>query len=132
MANKKSKEKQRLKTVQDRFSDWRKNRKGQRERIPESLWDAAASLSDDFSVNELSKALRLNHSSLKERVETIQNRPPEEPCLTTFIEFPPLNSPTDSIEVSLNLEKAGVRMKVHAKGHIDVLSLVQTFWGQQS
>jgi hypothetical protein len=68
---------------------------------------------------------------LKERVETIQNRPPEEPCLTTFIEFPPLNSPADSTEVSLELEKAGVTMKVHAKGHIDVLSLVQTFWSQQ-
>jgi len=131
MANKKSKEKQ-LEAVQTQFSDWRKNRKGRRDRIPESLWDEAASLSDGFSVNELSKTLRLNHSSLKERIETIQNRPPEEPCLTTFIEFPPLNSPEDSTEVSLELEKAGAIMKVHAKGHIDVLSLVQTFWRQQS
>ena len=131
MANKKSKEKQ-LEAVQTQFSDWRKNRKGRRDRIPESLWDAAASLADGFIVNELSKTLRLNHSSLKERVETIQNRPPEEPCLTTFIEFPPLNSPADSTEVSLELEKAGAIMKVHAKGHIDVLSLVQTFWRQQS
>ena len=131
MANKKSKEKQ-LKAVQTQFADWRKNRKGLRDRIPESLWDAAASLSNGFSVNELSRALRLNHSSLKERVETIQNRPPEEPCLTTFIEFPPLNSPADSTEVSLELEKAGAIMKVHAKGHIDVASLVQTFWRQQA
>ena len=131
MANKKSKEKQ-LEAVQAQFSDWRKNRKGRRDRIPESLWDAAASLADGFSVNELSKTLRLNHSSLKERVETLQNGPPEEPCLTTFIEFPPLNSPADSTEVSLELEKAGAIMKVHAKGHIDVLSLVQTFWRQQS
>ena len=131
MANKKSKEKQ-LEAVQTQFSDWRKNRKGRRDRIPESLWDAAASLSDGFSVNELSKTLRLNHSSLKERVETIQNGPPEEPCLTTFIEFPPLNSPADSTEVSLELEKAGAIMKVHAKGHIDVASLVQTFWRQQA
>ncbi len=131
MANKKSKEKQ-LEAVQTQFSDWRKNRKGRRDRIPESLWDAAASLADGFSVNELSKTLRLNHSSLKERVETLQNGPPEEPCLTTFIEFPPLNSPADSTEVSLELEKAGAIMKVHAKGHIDVLSLVQTFWRQQS
>ena len=131
MANKKSKEKQ-LEAVQAQFADWRKNRKGLRDRIPESLWDAAASLSDGFSVNELSKTLQLNHSSLKERIETIQNKPPEEPCLATFIEFPPLNSPADSTEVSLELEKAGARMKVHAKGHIDVASLVQTFWRQQA
>ena len=54
-----------------------------------------------------------------------------EPCQPTFIEFPSLNTPTNSNEVSLELEKAGVTMKVHAKGHIDVLSLVQTFWSQQ-
>ena len=130
MANKKSKEKQRLKTVQDQFADWRKNRKG-RDRIPEPLWDAAASLADGFSINELSKALRLNHSSLKERIETTQLDPFEKTRRATFIEFPPLNPPTDSTEVSLELEKAGATMKVHAKGRIDVASLVQTFWRQQ-
>ena len=121
-----------LEAVQTQFSDWRKNRKGRRDRIPESLWDAAASLSDGFSINELSKTLRLNHSSLKERVETTQLDPSEETCRATFIEFPPLNPPTDSTEVSLELEKAGATMKVHAKGRIDVASLVQTFWRQQS
>ncbi len=131
MANKKSKEKQ-LEAVQTQFSDWRKNRKGRRDRIPESLWDAAASLADGFSVNELSKALRLNHSSLKEHIETTQLDPSEETCRATFIEFPPLNPPIDSTEVSLELEKAGATMKVHAKGRIDVASLVQTFWRQQS
>ena len=49
MANKKSKEKQRLKTVQNQFADWRNNRKG-RNRIPESLWKSAASLADTFSI----------------------------------------------------------------------------------
>jgi len=131
VAKKKSKEKQRLEAVQAQFSHWRKNRK-KRSRIPESLWDAAASLADGFSINELSKALRLNHSSLKDRIEIIQNSPPEEPCLPIFIEFPPLNPPVDSAEVSLELEKAGARMKVHVKGRIDVASLVQTFWGKQS
>ena len=132
MANKKSKEKQRLKKAQDQFAAWRKNRKG-RDRIPESLWDAAASLADSFSVNELSKALRLNHSSLKARVETRQNGLlPEKVYQPAFIEFPPLNSPTDSTEVSLEIEKAGTRMIVHVKGRIDVVSLAQTLWRQQS
>jgi len=130
MAKKKSKEKQDLETVQAQFSDWRKTRK-KRGCIPESLWDAATSLADCFSIYELSKALHLNHSSLKNRIETIQNGPPEEPCRTTFIEFPPLNPPAGSTEVSLELEKTGATMKVHAKGCIDVASLVQTFWRQQ-
>ena len=130
MANKKSKEKQRLKTVQDQFADWRKNRKG-RDCIPEPLWDAAASLADGFSINELSRALRLNHSSLKEHIETTQLDPFEKTRRATFIEFPPLNAPTGFNEVSLELEKAGATMKVHTKGHIDVLSLIETFWRQQ-
>lgn len=131
MAKKKSKDKQRLETVQAQFSDWRKNRK-KRDRIPVSLWAAAASLADCFSINEVSKALRLNHSSLKDHIEIIQNRRLEEPCLPTFIEFPPLNPPEDLAEVSLELEKAGARMKVHVKGRIDVASLVEIFWRQQS
>jgi len=131
MARKRLKEKQRLETVQAQFSDWRKNRK-KRSPIPESLWDAATSLVDGFSINELSKALRLNHRSLKDRIETIQDKQPEEPCQPTFIELPALNLPVDSTEVSLELEKAGARMKVHVKGHIDVASLIQTFWRQQS
>lgn len=131
MTKEKSKEEQRLETVQAQFFDWRKNRK-KRGHIPESLWDAATSLADSFSINELSKALRLNQRSLKDRIETIQNSPPEKPCQPTFIEFPQLNSPADSTEVSLELEKAGARMKVHVKGYIDVASLVQTFWRQQS
>ena len=131
MEKKKSKEKQRLEEVQVQFCDWRKNRK-KRDRIPESLWDAAASLADDFSINELSKALRLNHSSLKDRIESIRNSPTEELFPPTFIELLPLNPPADSVEMNLEFEKAGARMKVHVKGRIDVSPLVQAFWRQQS
>ena len=131
MAKKKSKEKQRLEAVQAQFYDWRKNRK-KRDRIPESLWDAAVSLADGFSINELSKALHLNHSSLKDRIESIPKSPTEEIFPSTFIELPPLNPPADSLEVNLEFEKAGARMKVHVEGPIDIVSLVQTFWRQQS
>ena len=131
MAKNKSKEKQRFDAVQAQFSDWRKNRK-KRDRIPESLWDAAVSLADGFSINKISKALRLNHSALKDRIESIPNSPTEELLPPTFIELPPLNPPADSVEVNLELEQAGARMKVHVKGPIDVASLIQTFWRQQS
>jgi len=131
MAEKKSKEKQRLEAVQAQFCDWRKNRKT-RGRIPESLWDAAASLADGFSINELSKALHLNHSSLKDRIESIPNSPTEEHFPPTFIELPPLNPPEDLAEVTLEIEKSGATMKTHRKGHIDVASLGQTFWRQQA
>lgn len=131
MAKKKSNEKQRLEAVQAQFSEWRNNRK-KRDRIPESLWDAAVSLADAFSINELSKALHLNHSSLKDRIKSIPNSPTEALFPSTFIELPPLNATSDSIEVNLELEKTGARMKIHVKGHIDVASLIQTFWRQQS
>ena len=126
MAKKKSNEKQRLEEVQAQFSEWRNNRK-KRDRIPESLWDAAVSLADAFSINELSKALHLNHSSLKDRIKSIPNSLTEELFPSAFIELSPLNPSEDSVEVNLELEKADARMKVHVKGCIDVASLVQSF-----
>jgi len=131
MAKKKSNEKRGLEAVQAQFSDWRKNRK-KRGRIPESLSDAAVSLADVYSINELSKALHLNHSSLKDRIESIPNSPTKERFPSTFIELPPLNPPVDSTEVTLELEKSGATMKVYMKGHIDVEFLVQEFWRQPS
>ncbi len=130
MAKQKSKEKQRLKKVQSQFADWRENRKP-REQIPGWLWKSAVSLAGSFSINELSKALRLNHTALKNRVASSNSGSVAALCRPAFIEFPTLNSTFASAEAMVEIEKAGARMKVHVKGHIDVLSLAQAFWSQQ-
>ena len=122
-----------LKQVQAQFENWRKTRKS-RGFIPEALWDAAISLAGPYSLHQISKGLRLNHSALKERVEASRNVTPEEAAPTTFIELPPLNQPLFSEEFSLDLEnEAGAKMRIHVKGGagIDLLSLTQAFWGQK-
>jgi len=133
MTSQKSSRKPSLKKVQGQFSNWRKTRKS-RGPISEALWDAAISLAGPYSLHQISKGLRLNHTALKDRVEISRNVIPEEAPPTTFVELPPLNQPIPIEEFSLNLEnKAGAKMKIHVKGHtdIDLLALTQTFWRQR-
>ena len=133
MTTQKSSRKPTLKKVQAKFESWRKTRKSCGP-IPESLWDAAISLAGSYSVHQISKGLRLNHTAVKDRVEISRNIIPEEGPQTTFVELPPLNQPMPIEEFSLDLEnKAGAKMKIHVKGHtdIDLLALTQTFWRQR-
>ena len=58
--------------VSRKLDDWRKARPGRsRTSIPEELWNAAAELASRHGVNRTSRALRLNHSDLKRRVESL-------------------------------------------------------------
>ena len=56
-----------LEDVTERFRAWRLTRKC-RSRIPEELWDAAAALSEQYSLHPIATTLRLNHSSLRDHV----------------------------------------------------------------
>jgi len=134
MTSQKPNQKPTLKKVQGQFENWRKTRKS-RGSIPEALWVAAISLAGSYSLHQISKGLRLNHTALKERVEVSRNAIPEEVPQTTFVELPPLNQAMPIEEFSLDLEnKAGAKMKIRMKGHtdIDLLALTKTFWRQRS
>lgn len=48
------------------FEAWRANRRG-RQRIPESLWNAAASLLNTYSLSVVARELRLNPKDLRQR-----------------------------------------------------------------
>lgn len=61
----------RFERVRSRFERWRKTREGH-PRIPETLWRAAARLAPRYSVHEIARALRLNHTDLKKRVEAVE------------------------------------------------------------
>ncbi len=133
MTSQKSSWKPSLKKVQRQFESWRNTRKS-RGPIPEALWDAAISLAGSYSVHQISKGLRLNHTAVKDRVEISRNIIFEEAPQATFVELPPLNQPMRIEEFRLDLEnKAGAKMKIHVKGHtdIDLLALTQTFWRQR-
>ena len=129
MTDEKENPKLTLEKAQDQFAIWRKTRK-KRGSIPEKLWNVAISLSESYTVHQISKGLHLNHTVLKDRVEAMRMMPSEDPTQPTFIELPPMGSG----EVSLELEhKTGDKMKIHVKGHTDInlVLLTQTFWSQQ-
>lgn len=65
--------------AQELFDQWRQTKK-RRGPIPDTLWRAAVSLTEAYSVNEVARYLHLSHKHLKARSHTP----------ITFVEFDPL------------------------------------------
>jgi hypothetical protein len=117
----------RLEQVQQQFESWRKHRK-KRTRIPQRLWKAAVSLSDEHSIHHLSKILRINYTALKNRV--LQLNPPAKSesyvSNATFFELPT----TTTLESTIEMVRAdGAVMKMHLKsaGIPDLVALGKAF-----
>ncbi len=121
-----------IKRVLDRFEDWRQTKRA-RERIPDPLWAAAARLCVDYSVHRVSKWLRLNHTSLKSRVEAATvGHPRSEKAASTFVEVVHAAEPS-SPECVVELEDArGAKMKIHLKGAgiPDLAAVTRLFWSR--
>jgi hypothetical protein len=115
-----------LEEVQQQFEKWRRRRKNRRALIPAALWEAAASLSGQYSVHEISKRLRLNHTALRDRIagEAIK---PKEP---TFVELDMKSSRAAAGECIIEMEKADARMKIILKGNSpDIAEISKAFPG---
>ena len=119
-----------LEQVRHQFEHWRQTR-NKRCPIPKKLWQAAESLFPEYSLYHISKALRLNYTDLKKR---IQEKPPP-----AFIP-PPIN-PAEFIELKINSaiqpaeclvemeDPFGAKMRMHFKGEagLDLLELAKHF-----
>lgn len=127
-----------LEEVQRQFEEWRRNR-GRREKIPPALWEAAASLSGQHSVYQISKRLHLHYRTLKNRVgsdgpgSAAAARKNEEAILgpsgRPFIELDMI-SPRGGGEYLIEMEKpGGARIRMSFKGSCpDMMGLSQAFW----
>ncbi|MCD6184863.1 MAG: hypothetical protein J7K84_03595 [Deltaproteobacteria bacterium] len=118
-----------LSEVKEQFKLWRKTRKSPKP-IPCKLWDAAAKLSETYSINQISKALCLNHTSLKERAHKIKKASIQEIHPPSFVELNFKHSPLVS-ECIVEMENsAGAKMRMYFKGKmdLDLLELVKAFW----
>ena len=51
-----------LEELKIQLKNWRANKKNHREPIPKKLWQAAADIAKDGSINQESKALHLSHA----------------------------------------------------------------------
>ena len=119
-----------LEQVRQCFESWRQRRK-KRTRIPQSLWQSAIALSGEYSICHLSKALRVNYTTLKNKVENT-NPPEEHPANilpASFIEIPAPIAP--SLEATIEMIKRdGSVMRMHIKGSgcSDLIELGKAFW----
>ena len=69
------------------FEDWRQNRSTPYERIPQPLWEQAASLSTVLPLSRVAKTLRLSHNDLKKHREAYRATRPSEPPALHFVEL---------------------------------------------
>ena len=98
-----------LDAVRQAFDQWRSTRCG-RERIPEELWQAAADLSESYTLCKIATELKLDYSRLRRR---IQERSPEPPP-SRFIEVR-MDSLLASSQCTVHLRSpAGFELTVHA------------------
>lgn len=118
------------------IEQWRSTRP-HRMPMPEPLWTMAANLAAQYGVAQVSRFLRVDYYSLKERVPPEERHPMKTresgPALPTFIEIPSLTAPAVS-ECSIELEQPrGQRMRIHVKGAVlpDLVALTRTFWGMK-
>lgn len=121
----------RLLAAQRQFSHWRRSRKVG-SRIPNPLWARAVRLAQAYGIHSTAKALGLDYSSLRKRVESVSPLGiGGSPSANPFLELPPpvgLCLP----ECVLELENVqGAKMRIHFKGidAPDLAALTRSLWG---
>jgi len=101
-----------LETVRNLIQDWRRDKQGRRS-MPEELWQAAADLARQSSVNRIAKELRLNNTALMKRVNRHENS--NLPAAVQEAEFIALNTvePVFGCGCEVELEKScGSKLKI--------------------
>ena len=119
-----------IEDIQEKFKQWRLSRINPRERIPASLWQSAAILAKDHSINAVAKALRLNGQDLKKQVakyfgqHQVKTQTP-----SGFIELT-CEAPVMPLECTIELsDQKGTKMRMTIKGNhnLDIPGLIASF-----
>ena len=118
------------------IEQWRSTRP-HRMPMPEPLWTLAGKLAARYGVAQVSRFLRLDYYSLKERVQPEERHPimvsESRSSGPTFVELPSLTASAVS-ECSIELEHPrGQRMRIPVKGAAlpDLAALTRTFLGKK-
>jgi hypothetical protein len=120
-----------LESVRDQFEKWREGKRKPRESIPEHLWEAASKLRSKYPLSRISKALRLNHTDLKNRISGQKAKPcTKKQSSPLFVELDRVESFTAS-ECIVEMEDdfgSKMRMRFKGKAELDLLELCRAFW----
>jgi hypothetical protein len=124
-----------LEEIREQFIAWRSSRRSSREPIPDALWDAAVSLSGEYSIGRISKVLSLGHSDLKRRVQEQGDNgyKGEKDGSYRFVEFA-IDRPGSASECVMEMEdNKGGKLKVHLKGGIgfNLVEVAEAFWKRE-
>ena len=123
-----------LEQVQEQFEHWRGSRK-KRGAIPDALWQAAVMLFPDYALHRISKALRLNYTALKHRVNAHRSTcEPSDVNTASFIELG-LSDSMRPAEVMIKMaDEKGATIRMYFKGDagLDLLELGKAFWSKRS
>jgi len=96
-----------IERVRSQFEEWRAHKGNRRDRIPERLWSAAAEAAQRHGVHAVSRAVRIEHSALRRRVQATPSGVSDTPA---FIE---MDNATGSVGCIVELEKGnGTRMRI--------------------
>ncbi|MBD3349679.1 MAG: hypothetical protein GF400_10870 [Candidatus Eisenbacteria bacterium] len=104
--------------AKERFEKWRSSRKSRTERIPDALWKLAVKLARQYGTWRTARALRLESTTLRRRVEA-GGEPPRRPSAPrtsapSFVELlPPSAAGTRAPECVIEVEDAA-GAKLHA------------------
>jgi hypothetical protein len=115
-----------LEEVKDQLEGWRANKINHREPIPKELWQAAADLARDHSINTVSKALKISYTDLKNCVYPSKYKPTNKEK-ASFIELK-YSLPLTSEKITVEIEnKKGCKMRIYLKADADITTLIKPF-----
>lgn len=119
-----------LVAVESQFIAWRSTKKKKCDRIPEALWSAAVKLCEQYTINRVSKVLRLNYAELSKRVGnpvTIQEEVPA--FQQSFIAIDVESSNTRECFFELEHQN-GNKMRMHfsSESKVELQLILDSFW----
>jgi hypothetical protein len=109
------------------FEHWRQHRSHPGERIPQHLWEQAATLAQVLPRSRVAQHLRLSPSALNQRMATHNAVRPTIP--PRFVEVPPPALPPATVAMEIELERSdGARLRLRGpESTVPVAALVRTF-----
>ncbi len=117
-------------SVQARFEQWRKTR-SKRGPIPNELWSVAIQLTEHYSVFYISKLLKLNYATLKNRVADTSSNTYSKDVKAPFIELPSLpsyNAGHCQIDIK-RTDGSQMQIRLQNRTQTDLPSLIHSFLG---
>ncbi len=127
MARKRREIPARMARLKQRLEAWRKQR-ARGERIPNTLWKAAAKCAAGHGVSSTATTLKINYHTLQRHVQLLAapSSSDSSPEPNAFVELPTF---TSGCTVELE-NRAGDKMRVHVNGTptADLMALTSSFW----